>query len=158
MASSWNPDFIDLITCLNTERVEYVVVGAFALAAHGLPRATGDIDLLVRPSSENARRLFSALKAFGAPVAAAAVTEADFAKPGIVYQMGLPPRRIDVLTEISGVSFDEARAAPVSAIIDGQPVSFIGLDALIANKRAAARPRDLADVSALERLHKPPRK
>jgi hypothetical protein len=152
MASKWNVDFLDLVDALNAEQVEYLVVGAFALAAHGFPRATGDIDFLVRPSGENAPRVVRALQAFGAPLASAGVSEADFTTPGGVYQIGVVPRRIDLLTEVSGLSFDEALADHVLRDVDGRSVPFIGREALLRNKRAAGRPKDLADAAALEAL------
>ena len=145
-----NADFRDLLACLGRERVEYVLVGAYALAFHGVPRATGDIDVFVRPTAANAERIWRALVAFGAPLAAASVQVRDFATPGLVYQIGLPPRRIDVLTEISGVSFEEAWESRVLGELDGQPVPFLGREALIANKRASGRLKDLADVERLE--------
>jgi len=94
-------DFVDLVQSLNAEQCDFVVVGAHALAAHGAPRATGDLDVLVRPDVANSRRVYRALVNFGAPVLAHGVGQDDFAAPGTVYQMGLPPRRIDVLTSIS---------------------------------------------------------
>jgi hypothetical protein len=105
-----NPDFRDLLLAFAAQGVEFVVVGAYALALHGVPRFTGDLDVFVRPSAENARKVWEALASFGAPVDAAGVQPSDFATPGIVYQIGLPPARVDVLTEISGVTFDEAWA------------------------------------------------
>ena len=157
MASKWNVDFLDLVDVLNADQVEYLIVGAFALAAHGFPRATGDIDFFVRPSPENATRLIGALRKFGAPLAAAGVTEADFAKAGIVYQVGVVPRRIELITEISGVSFDDGVASQLIRDVDGRQVRFLGREALLRNKRASARPKDLVDAAALERIH-PPRK
>ncbi len=147
---SLNPDFRDLLLCFGREGVECVVVGAYALAFHGAPRATGDIDVLVRPTPTNAERTWRALRAFGAPLASAGVEPRDFAAPGLVYQIGLPPRRVDVLTEISGVSFDEAWESRETADLEGTPVAFLGRQALIANKRATGRLRDLADVERLE--------
>ncbi|MBL9037803.1 MAG: hypothetical protein JNG84_04735 [Archangium sp.] len=134
------------------EQVDFVVVGAFALAMHGLPRATGDVDFFVRPSPDNAERVFRALSRFGAPLSSASVRPVDFATPGVVYQMGVPPRRIDVLTQASGVSFDEVWATRIIHDVDGRAVPFIGRDALLRNKMAAARPKDLADAKALEAL------
>lgn len=145
-----NEDFRDFLRDLLAEQVEFVVVGAYALAFHGVPRATGDIDVLVRPSPENAARVMRALIRFGAPVEAAGVVEADFARPGVVYQIGLPPRRIDVLTEISGVDFDEAWASRARATLDDAILFFLGRDALIRNKRSTGRTKDLADVESLE--------
>jgi hypothetical protein len=145
-----NEDFRDFLGDLLAEGVEFLIVGAYALAYHGVPRATGDIDVLVRPEPDNAARVLRALIRFGAPVRAAGVTEADFARPGVVYQVGLPPRRIDVLTEISGVSWDQAWASRASASFGPATVFFLGRDALIRNKRSAGRSKDLADLESLE--------
>jgi hypothetical protein len=144
-------DFRDLLILFADGGVEFVIVGAYALALHGAPRASGDIDLFVRASPDNAERVLAALAHFGAPLAGAGVSAADFARPGLVYQIGLPPRRIDVLTEISGVTFEEAWASRATADLEGRAIGFIGRAALIKNKRAAARPQDLADVARLER-------
>ena len=146
-----NPDFRDLLIALADFGVEFLIVGAYALAAHGVPRTTGDIDVFVRPSKENAAKVFDALERFGAPLEAAGVRPADFTTEGMVYQIGLPPRRIDVLTRISGVSFDQACVDRIEAEIDSRQVFFIGRDALLMNKRAAARPKDLVDVAILEK-------
>lgn len=146
-----NDDFRDLLSCFREANVEYVIVGAHALAAHHLPRATGDLDVFVRPSAGNAALVFRALATFGAPLVAHGVTEADLASPGTVYQIGLPPRRVDILTSISAVTFDEAWASHVEVTVHGQSLPFLGKDELIRNKRAAARPKDLVDVAALER-------
>jgi hypothetical protein len=126
------------------------LVGAYALAFHGVPRATGDIDVFVRATPANAERTWRALKAFGAPLAAAGVKPQDFATPGIVYQIGLPPRRIDILTDISGVSFDEAWESRAIGDLDGLAVPFLGRATLLTNKRASGRLKDLADVERLE--------
>ena len=144
-----NEDFRDIIAVFADSGVEFMVVGAYALAFHGAPRASGDIDLFVRPSAENAGRVFDALTKFGAPLAAHGVGAADFAREGAVYQIGLPPRRIDVLTQISGVAFDEAWATCVEVEVLGRKVHIIGRDAYLKNKLAAARPKDLADVARL---------
>lgn len=149
-----NEDFRDVIAAMVAEDVEFLIVGAFALALHGAPRASGDIDFYVRPSHENSGRLFRALVAFGAPLEAHGVTAEDFARAGAVYQIGLPPRRIDILTQISGLDFEEAWASRVEATIDGREVYFIGRDAYIKNKLAAGRAKDLADAA---RLAKPKR-
>jgi hypothetical protein len=146
-----NQDFRDMLEALVHEGVEFMVVGAHALAAHGLPRATGDLDIFIRPTPDNARCVMEALRRFGAPLSAHDVEERDFAEPGNVYQIGLPPRRIDLLTQISGVTFDEALAEHLTIAIGDQEIRFIGRDALIKNKRAAARDKDLVDVAALER-------
>jgi len=147
-----NDDFVDLLQAFLDAEVEFVVVGAHALAAHGIARATGDIDILVRRSTGNAARVLKALVMFGAPVAAHGITTADFTVPDNVYQIGLPPRRIDILTGISGVEFDEADSGKITSHVSGLTLPFLGLDTLIKNKRASARPKDLLDIAALEQL------
>ncbi|CAN5805454.1 hypothetical protein BH11MYX4_BH11MYX4_43890 [soil metagenome] len=144
-----NEDFRDLLACLVGAHVDFVIVGAHALAAHGLPRATGDIDVLVRPTPANAELVMRALAEFGAPTAAHGISAADFAKPGQVYQLGLPPRRIDLLTSVDGVSFEDAFGSRIEVSVGGLLLPFLGRDALIANKRAAGRPKDLVDLEAL---------
>ena len=101
-----NPDFRDMLSALSAERAEYLLVGAYAVAVHGLPRATGDLDIWIRASDANARRVWRALGRFGAPLSE--LREADLQTPGIVVQIGVAPRRIDLLTAIDGVAFDEA--------------------------------------------------
>ena len=145
-------DFRDLLVLFADAGVEFVIVGAYALALHGAPRASGDIYLFVRAAPENAARVFAALARFGASLEAAGITAGDFARPGVVYQIGLPPRRIDVLTEISGVTFDEVWESRMTAEIEGRSIGFIGRTALLKNKRAAGRPQDLADVARLQRI------
>lgn len=145
-------DFRDLLLLMSEAGAEFVIVGAYAMALHGAPRASGDIDLFVRPTPANAERVFAALARFGAPLQAAGVSAGDFAQPGLVYQIGLPPRRIDVLTQISGVTFDEVWESRMTADVGGLPVSFIGRAALLKNKHAAGRPQDIADVHRLRRL------
>jgi hypothetical protein len=148
-------DFRDLLVLFADAGVEFVIVGAYALALHGAPRASGDIDLFVRATQDNAERVFAALARFGAPLEAAGISAADFARPALVYQIGLPPRRIDVLTEISGVSFDEVWESRLTADVEGRPIGFIGRAALLKNKRAAGRPQDIVDAARLDRI--PPR-
>ncbi len=139
-----------MLAALLRANVEFVLIGAHALAAHGIARATGDIDVFVRPSKENARRVFDALADFGAPIDAHGITPCDFEEPGNVYQIGLPPRRIDILTEISGVTFEEAWASKMVADISSMQIPVIGREALLKNKRASKRDKDLVDVRALE--------
>jgi len=146
-----NEDFRDLLAALLAAGARFLVVGAHALAVHGVPRATGDLDVWIASDAENAARAYSALLAFGAPVAAMGVSPADLAVPDRVVQIGLPPRRIDVLTSITGVSFEEAWPTRAIHDVTGLAVPFIGRDALLQNKRATGRAKDLADVEALER-------
>ncbi len=144
-----NPDFSDMLSTLNAERVEYLIVGGYAVGAHGLPRATKDIDLWVRPTAENAERVFRALAKFGAPLRG--LVAGDFATRGSVYQIGVPPNRIDILTTIDGVEFDDAWPGRKSVGFGEIQADVIGRAALLQNKRAAGRPQDLADVARLEK-------
>jgi hypothetical protein len=145
-----NQDFLDVLGALVENSVDFVVVDAHALAVHGISRATGDIDILVRPSLGNARRVLAALRDFGAPVDAHGVCEDDLSSSGFVYQIGLPPRRIDILTEVTGLSFDEVWQTRVQMTVGDVEVPFIGREAMIKNKNASGRMKDLADVEALE--------
>ena len=142
-----NPDFVEMLAALRAAGAEYLVVGAHALAAHGRPRATGDLDLWVRPTAANAARVFQALETFGAPLHE--LTVADLQTPDVVFQIGVAPSRIDILTSLSGVGFEEAWPSRVTVPISGLEVPVIGRDQLIANKRAAGRLRDLADLEEL---------
>jgi hypothetical protein len=146
-----NPDFRDFLLALAAEGAEFVIVGAYALALHGVPRYTGDLDILVRPVASNAERVWRALVRFGAPVEIAGVSTVDLTVSGTVYQIGLPPRRIDLMTEISGVGFDEAWASREPVSLENHVIHFIGREALIRNKEAAGRPKDLADAARLKR-------
>jgi hypothetical protein len=141
-------DWREFLELLNSRGVDYVIVGAHSLALHGRPRYTGDLDILVRRTPENARLLVAILNEFG--FAQSGFKEADFLKAEKLIQLGRPPTRIDLLTSISGVTSDEAFAGKVSAELDGIPVSVLGKDALIRNKRAVGRPQDLVDIDTLE--------
>jgi len=143
-----NQDFVDLLRSFIAHDVRFLVVGAYALAVHGRPRATGDLDAWVDATPENAPRVMRALAAFGAPMQG--LTEADFARPGIVYQMGLPPGRIDVITELTGLTFAGAWPGRVEQPLEDMRVPVIGREAFIRNKRATGRARDLGDIEALE--------
>jgi hypothetical protein len=142
-----NPDFVDLLRAFADGEVRFLVVGAYALAHHGRPRATGDLDVWVDPTPWNAPRVMGALAAFGAPLGD--VTEADFARPGVVFQIGVPPGRIDILTELTGLTFQEAWPGRESGRFGELTVDFIGRDAFIRNKRATGRSRDLGDIEGL---------
>jgi hypothetical protein len=143
-----NRDFAEMLRALADEGVEYLVVGAYAVAGHGIPRATGDIDLWVRPTAENAARLWQALERFGAP--RSRVTPETFTQPDVVYQIGLPPHRIDFLTSIDGVLFEDAWPERYVSDVGGLAVPMLSRRHLIANKRATGRPQDLADIARLE--------
>ena len=143
-----HPDFKDLLALLNEHKVEYVIVGAYALAFHGAPRFTGDIDIYVNPTKDNANRIVSALADFG--FGALGLTSEDFQKPDQVVQLGVPPVRIDLITSITGVSWDQASAGKISGSFGDVPVSFLGRAQYIANKKATGRAKDLADIEALE--------
>jgi hypothetical protein len=143
-----NDDFVDLLRALSEAEARFLVVGAYALAIHGHPRATGDIDVWVEPTPENAARVYRGLETFGAPLSD--VTPDDFARPRVVYQIGLPPRRIDVLTDLTGLTFAEAWPERVRRTIGGVAVEVIGRSAYIRNKKATGRPQDLADIARLE--------
>lgn len=144
-------DFRDLIGALSDARASFMLVGGYAVAIHGRPRGTKDLDLWVEPTLANAQRVLTALAEFGVP--AGDLSAEELATPGTGYMMGRPPTRIDILTRISGVSFDNARANVVVVdVAPGCPCPVIGLEDLITNKRAAGRPQDLADAAALERL------
>jgi len=142
-----NRDFVEMLSELSGARTEFLVVGAHALAAHGIPRATGDLDIWVRATPNNADRILSALKRFGAPLFD--LTREDLAREGTVFQIGIPPSRIDILTRISGVAFDEAWPRRIVVEIEGLSVPVLGREDFIANKRASGRPKDLADLTLL---------
>jgi hypothetical protein len=143
----FNTDFRDMLLALNAAKVDYLVVGAYAVAAHGYPRATGDLDIWVRATPESAIKIISALRAFGAPLTG--VSEGDFATPSIVLQIGLPPGRIDILTAVSGLQFNIAWPNRWELTIDNVTFPVIGRSDLIVNKRATGRPKDLADLHGL---------
>lgn len=143
-----NPDFLDMLSALNVERAEYMLVGGYALAVHGWPRTTKDIDLWVRPDTANADRVFRALQRFGAPLSD--LTRLDLATPGTLFQIGVPPHRIDLITAIDGVEFGAAWERRRVVEINDLSVPVLGRTDLILNKRASGRPQDLIDADHLE--------
>lgn len=145
-----NEDYRDILVALIAQDVRFLVVGAHALAAHGYPRATVDLDIWIVASTENARRVWRALALFGAPLEDLDVQESDLTRPDVVAQFGLPPNRIDILTGLSGLTFDNAWPNRVEATLEGVIVPVIGLDDLVANKRASGRDRDRADLKGLQ--------
>jgi hypothetical protein len=143
----FNNDFRDMLLALNEAEVDYLVVGAYAVAAHGFPRATGDLDIWVRATPESAPQVIRALRFFGAPMDQ--IEEKDFAKPSIVFQIGVPPDRIDILTSVSGLDFQSAWRNRIFLTIDGLTFPVIGFADLIVNKKASGRPKDIADLHGL---------
>ena len=143
-----NRDFVEMLSALSAAGAEYLVVGAHAMAAHGVPRATGDLDIWVRPSAANAARVRDALARFGAPLHD--LTIEDLAAPDTVFQIGLPPARIDVLTSISGVSFEAAWPRRLTVRLEGLGVPVLGREDFLRNKRAVGRPKDIADIALME--------
>jgi Nucleotidyl transferase of unknown function (DUF2204) len=141
------PDFRELLALFNAHHVEYLIVGGYALAFHGAPRFTGDLDIFVKPDTANAQRILTALAAFG--FASVGLTSSDFERPNQVVQLGVPPVRIDLLTSITDVSWDEAWAGRTAGNYGDMPVDYIGREQFIANKRATGRTKDLADLEML---------
>jgi hypothetical protein len=148
-----NEDYKDMLRALSDEKVKFVLVGAYALAAHGYPRATMDIDIWVMPSSDNADAVLRALRRFGA--ALHNLTKEDLQKDGTVFQIGVAPRRIDIITTASGLRFEPTYRSSIPVNIEGIEVRIPSIDDLILNKRASGRTKDLADVEALEFLKNP---
>ncbi|HXQ74522.1 MAG TPA: hypothetical protein VN844_28720 [Pyrinomonadaceae bacterium] len=142
------PDFKELLLVFNAHNVEYLIVGAHALAAHGHVRATKDLDLWVRPDESNAQRILQALSDFGAPLSD--LTVDDLSRKETIFQIGLPPLRIDIVTDIDGVEFEEAWPDRLETLFGGVPAFVISRQHLIRNKKTAARLQDLADVQQLE--------
>ena len=142
-----NRDFAEMLSALSEAGAEFLVVGAYALAAHGIPRATGDLDIWVRPTKDNAGRVMGALIAFGAHLGD--LTLDDLTKPDTVFQIGVEPGRVDILSSISGVQFDDAWGRRLVLEIEGVTVPVLGRADFITNKRASGRPKDLIDLDLL---------
>jgi hypothetical protein len=140
-------DFKELLELFNAHKVQYLIVGGYALAYHGAPRYTGDIDLFIKPDRENARQILKALDEFG--FGSVGLREEDLNNPDKIVQLGYPPVRIDIITSISGLSWDEAFEKHEKGKYGDVPVSYIGRDQYILNKRASGRKKDLADLEAL---------
>ena len=149
-----NKDLREFIELLNSNGVDFLIVGAFAVGWHGRPRLTGDIDILVRPTAANAECVTKVLRQFG--FGQLRITADDLDRPDQIIQLGYPPNRIDVMTSISGVQFDDAWAARVEGNVGGIPVNFIGFDDLIRNKEATGRPKDLGDAGELRQRRPKP--
>ena len=140
-------DFRNLLELFNKHKVDYIIVGAYALGFHGVPRYTGDLDVYVRPDAINARSIMQALHEFG--FGSVGLTAADFEEEGKVVQLGFPPVRVDIITSITGVSWEQARSGRVKGQFGDLMVHFIGRDDFIANKRALGRKKDIADLEAV---------
>lgn len=148
-------DFEDFLKLLNQYQVHYLVVGGYAMAFHGKPRFTGDLDVWIDISEDNSLKMVSVINDFG--FASLGFTDKDFSKPNLINQIGYPPLRIDILTSIDGVKFEEAYSEKLEIQLDeGTNVYYIGLDELIKNKKASGRKIDIADVSDLEKKTKKP--
>ena len=145
-----NEDYRDMLHAFCNEKVRFILIGAYALAAHGYPRATMDIDIWVMPSPKNADAVLQALRRFGAPLHN--LTKEDLQKDGTVFQIGVAPRRIDIITTASGLQFEETYRSSLTVTIEGIEVHIPSVEDLIRNKRASGRTKDLADAEALESL------
>jgi hypothetical protein len=148
-----NEDYRDMLLALSDEKVRFILVGAYALAAHGYPRATMDIDIWVMPSPDNAKAVLRALRNFGAPLHN--ITKEDLQKDGTIFQIGVAPRRIDIITAASGLQFENTYQNSILVNIEGIDVRIPSIDDLIINKKATGRTKDLADAEALESLNTP---
>jgi hypothetical protein len=146
---SVNPDFRDLFAALNGASAEFLIVGGYALAVHGVPRFTKDLDVWIKATPDNAQRVWDALDAFGAPFGE--LTLRDLSTPGIIFQMGVPPNRIDIITSIDGVEFPDAWCHRVASSYGDHPVMVIGIDELIRNKEATGRAQDALDAKTLRK-------
>jgi hypothetical protein len=142
------PDFVELLRAFAAADVRFMVVGAYALGLHGRPRATGDLDVWVDATPDNAARVMQALAQFGAPLHD--ITQADLSREGITYQIGLPPLRVDILTSLTGITFSEAWPHRVRQNLGEVEADFIGRAHFIKNKRATGRHKDLGDIEGLE--------
>jgi hypothetical protein len=148
-----NSDLKELLTLFSSNGVEYLIVGGHAVAFHGYPRFTDDLDCYVRPSAENGARIVQALRQFG--FGSLGIEAVDFEATDRMIQLGRAPNRVDLLTRLYEVSFDDAWSTRIHGTIDGVPVWFIDRDSLLRNKRATGRPQDLADAEFIERVSPP---
>jgi hypothetical protein len=140
-------DFRDLLALFNAHNVDYVIVGAYALALHGAPRYTGDMDIFVKADRGNAQRILAALEEFG--FGSVGLTPEDFAIPENIIQLGVPPVRVDIVTSLTGVSWDDVASGREKALYGDVSICYIGKKEFIRNKRALGRKKDLADIEAL---------
>ena len=147
-----NPDYKDMLAALCEAKADFLIVGAYALAVYGLPRATGDIDLFVGTNAENSKKVYQALKRFGAPLSE--IQSETLTQPDVIFQIGLPPNRIDILTSIDGISFADAWPHRKGTEVEGLSLSVISMDDLILNKSSTGRPKDKLDVEWLKAKQK----
>ena len=147
-----NEDYRDILQIFSEEKIKFIVVGAYALGVHGIPRATGDIDIFVKPDKENSNKIYNALLRFGAPVAE--ISPDDFKDEGVIFQIGVVPRRIDIITSIDGIDFNDTYSDNLMTDVDGIIVPILSARALIKNKEAAGRDKDLLDVKLLKKYLK----
>lgn len=145
-------NYTDMLRCLNKAGVDYIMIGGWAVNMHGYVRATVDLDIWILADGVNAAKVYAALREFGAPLSG--ISTADFAQEDLIFQIGVAPCRIDIITKISGVKYTDAVQRAVSKEIDGVPVRIIAMEDLIANKLASARTKDLADVEELRGMAK----
>jgi len=144
-----NEDYKEMLQLLLEEQVDFIIVGAYALGAHGYPRATGDIDIWVKPNNTNSRKLYKALARFGAPLEQIEID--DFSMEGIIFQIGVIPRRIDIITKIDGVTYQEADEDKITVEVEGLMLPVISLEKLIKNKMATGREKDELDIKTLKK-------
>ena len=144
-----NEDYKEMLQSLLDQKVEFIVVGAYALAAHGFPRATGDMDIWIKPNEKNSKKVYKALARFGAPINE--IREDEFSQPGLIFQIGVVPRRIDIITKIDAVEFDEADSDKIFVDIDHLKIPVLSIDKLIKNKMATGREKDLLDAKLLKK-------
>jgi predicted nucleotidyltransferase len=146
-----NNDYKDILLALSNRKAKFLLVGAYAMAAHGYPRSTMDIDLWIMPDPENAILVLQSLEDFGAP--SGSLSQSDLQKEGLIFQIGVAPRRIDILTSVDGLNFKEAFANSQTIEIEGIPVQVLSTADLIKNKRSTGRTKDLADAETLEKIN-----
>jgi Nucleotidyl transferase AbiEii toxin, Type IV TA system len=144
-----NEDYKEMLQSLLDQKAEFIVVGAYALAAHGFPRATGDIDIWIKPDEKNSKKVYKALASFGAPINE--IREDEFSQPGLIFQIGVVPRRIDIITKIDAVEFEEADTDKIFVNIDDLKIPVLSIDKLIKNKMATGREKDLLDAKLLKK-------
>ena len=145
-----NSDYKDILLALSNRKVKFLLIGAYAMAAHGYPRSTMDIDLWIKPDQENAGLTLNSLEEFGAPIGD--LTSDDLQKEDLIFQIGIAPIRIDIITSVDGLKFDDAFSSSQIVEIDSIPVPVLSIKDLIINKRSTGRLKDLADVEVLEKL------